>query len=127
MIKYILGLMIISAFYGCSLKEQVKPRVIDTIIIKNSTGTNVKNVSISSQNGRTGSISSIPSGMKQIYGRGSKAYRLADTLHIRWTDANKAYHKSLSISSLLNSDSSNKRTTIIIDLITHGGVKAYRE
>ena len=126
MIKYILGLMIISAFYGCSLKQQVKPRVIDTVIIKNSTGTYVKNVSISDQKGRSGSISSIPSGVEQIFGRGSKANRLPDTLHVRWTDADRTYHKSLSISSLLNSDSSNKRT-IIIDLFIYGGIKAYRK
>lgn len=119
-------------FCGCSIPEPSASRVIDTIIIKNSTGKYIQKVSISEissgSEGRQGSISPVPIGMEQVFGRGSKAKRLPDTLNIYWIDSSKrAYEKSISISSLLDSTPSDTSATIILEFAPDGAINVFKQ
>ena len=124
----VLGFVIVSTFNGCALKEVKTTKVIDTIIVKNSTGINIKKVSIIIGDGRNGSISPIPPGISQVYGRGSKVKRLPETVEIRWIDdANKFYKKHVSTKLSSTLDSSRYRTTIVFELMPGGMIKVIRE
>ena len=127
-IFFTIGFIISSISSGCTLREKVKPRLIDTIIIKNSTEKSIKKVTISGSNGRTGSISPLPIGVEQIYGRGSRVKPLAESLNIHWIDATgKVYTKSLSTTSYLDASLPNTRKTLIFELMPYGIIKVSRE
>lgn len=135
--QYILNLMGLLVVFslictGCSKIEPSNPKVIDTIIVKNSTGEHIQKITISeitpNGTGRHGSISPVPASIEQVFGRGDNVNRLAKTLKVHWIDRyHRVYEKSISISSLLNSTSSEKSTTIILEFSPHGVIKAYKK
>ena len=132
--RYMLNLMILLLgfsfiFTGCSTVEQSLQNRITTIIIKNNTGKFIQKVSISEitpdGRGKHGSISPLPSGTQQVYGRGDKVKPLSDVLLVQWIyNNNTAYEKEISISSLLNS-LSNTNKTIIFEFTPDNSLKVY--
>ena len=134
--QYILNLMGLLLVFsiiltGCSNIEPSNPKVIDTIIVKNSTGEHIQKITISevtpNGRGRHGLISPLPAGIEQIFGRGDNVNQLAKTLKVHWVDHNhRVYEKSISISSLLNSTSSKKSITIILEFSPHGVINVYK-
>jgi hypothetical protein len=135
--RYLLSLIGLLAGYGilfsgCSATEPSAPKVIDTIIIKNSTGEYIQKVSISEVTAdaeeRQGSISPVPVGIEQVFGRGSRAKRLPDTLKVHWVDSSKrAYEKSISISSLLDATPSHTQATIILEFAPDGVINVFKK
>ena len=134
--RYILNLMILLlgfsfTFTGCSTVEPSLQNRITTIIIKNNTGKFIQKVSISEitpdGRGKHGSISPLPAGTQQVYGRGNKAKPLSDTLLVQWIyNNNTAYKKEVSISLLLNSFS-NTNKTIIFEVSPTNTLNVYKE
>jgi hypothetical protein len=125
-------LVVLNIFTGCSKIEPSTQKIIDTIIVKNNTGVHIQKITISeiTQNsiGRHGSMSPVPVGLEQVFGRGDNVNRLADTLKVHWIDRyHRVYEKIISISSLLNSTPSNKSITIILEFSPYGTVKAYKK
>lgn len=116
-------------FTGCSTVEPSTESMITTVIIKNNTGKYIQKVSISEMTpngiGRHGSISPVPTGIEQVYGRGDKAKPLPETLRVRLVyNKGKAYEKSISTLSLLSS-SSNTHATVVLEFTPNNTIKVY--
>ena len=125
-------LIVLGTFFGCAALKPISPRIIDTIIIKNSTGEYIQQVSISkdfsSPEAKVGSVSPLPVNAQQVFERPTRAKRLPNTLQIHWiTGANRLYKKEISIEALLLSVSVKQHPTLILDFQMNGVVNAYIE
>lgn len=126
----LLSLIIFGTLLGCTTPTPTSPRIVDTLVFKNSTGDYIQQVSISKDladpRTRFGSVSPLPINAQQVFERPTKAKALPKTLQVQWiTSTNKVYKKEISIESLLLSVSKEQHITLIIDFQMLGVINAY--
>jgi len=126
----LLLLLLLGTLFGCAAPKPTNPRIVDTIILKNSTGEYIHQVAISKDfsnpAAKVGSISPLPINAQQIFERPSNAKKLPNTLQIHWvTVANKLHKKEISIKDLLLSVSEKEHLILVFDFHMHGVINVY--
>jgi len=115
---------------GCANKSPHQIRVIDTIIIKNSTNTYIDTVFVSKDfslvTTKTGLISPVLANSEQVYGRPTRATRLPNTFQVKWITADKrTLIQEISIKDLLEQAPKNAEKTIVVNFDTQNHVNVY--
>lgn len=128
----LLLLLLLGTLFGCAAPKPKNSRIVDTIILKNSTGEYIHQVSISKDFSdpavKVGSVSPLPINAQQVFERPSNAKKMPNTLQIHWiTEANRLYKKEISIEDLLLSVSEKEHPTLVLDFHMHGVINAYIE
>ena len=115
---------------GCGGVPEPQVRVIDTIIIKNSTNDFIKQVSVSKNFSikatKVGSISPVLAQSEQVFERPDKAQRLPDSFQVQWISSRGvSFQKNLIIKPFLESASKKKAKTLVLEIDRIEDIKAY--
>lgn len=129
--NYFISFFLISIlFSGCLDLAQPQARLIDTIIIKNSTNTYIQKVSVSKDfsltRTKTGSISPVLANSEQVYGRPTRAKRIPNNFQVKWITADQqTFTQTVSVKKLLEKAAKNYAKTMVIDFETQTHINTY--
>jgi hypothetical protein len=103
-----------------------------TIMVRNSSGADLAEVSLSEAAGgsasRYGSISPVPRGASQVFGRGTNPQQFPRTVNLEWIDSQGSSHsRELSLKKVLRAATGTKGEALIFDINSQGNVDVYLE
>jgi heat shock protein HslJ len=102
------------------------------IMVRNSSGTDLTEVSLSEAAGgsssRYGSISPVPRGASQVFGRGTNPRQFPRTVNLEWIDDQGSRHsRELSLKKVLRTATGAKGEALVFDIRPQGDVDVYLE
>jgi heat shock protein HslJ len=103
------------------------------IMVRNSTGTDLEEVSLSEAAGggnvsRYGSVSPVPRGASQVVGRGTDPRQFPRTINLEWIDDQGSRHsRELSLKKVLRTATGAQGEALVFDIHPQGDVDVYLE
>ena len=121
--------LVLPACSSLPISRDVEPSVI---MVRNSTGADLAEVSLSEVGGgsasRYGSISPVPRGASQAFGRPTNPEQFPRVVKIEWIDDRGSRHsRELSLKKVLRSATGSTGEALVFDIHPQGDVDVYLE
>lgn len=121
---------VVSACSSLPISREAEPSVI---MVRNSTGADLAEASLSEAAGggvasRYGSISPVPRGASQVFGRPTDPRQFPRTVNLEWIDVQGSRHsRELSLKKVLRTATGAKGEALVFDILPLENVDVYLE
>jgi heat shock protein HslJ len=126
----LVAVLVLPACASLPIGRDVEPSVI---MVRNSTGADLAEASLSEAKkggsaSRYGSISPVPRGESQVFGRPTNPRQFPRTVNLEWIDGQGSRHsRELSLSNVLQTATGAKGEALIFDVLPQGDAAVYLE